>query len=102
MTEPIAEEQFGVRYVSGLEDWNTTSWFGSIETAEQRETFAEQYRLRMASFGVPDATVQFLRRTKTTLYSPVDLIDDSAAPDLDQEPVPEPEPEAPAEVEVAG
>lgn len=91
--------QYGVRYQNGEEDWNTRSWFGHIESPEMRESFQEQYDLRMKKqFGVPPVKVTFLRRTVTTTIDEPVIIDDTApaAPDTDAEP---PTQDAPAEEE---
>lgn len=90
----ITEVQYGVRYQNGTEDWDTQRWYGTIDIPESRETFREQYDLRMASFGMPKMDVTFLTRTVTVKYSDVSIVDDTVqAPDPEPEVVPEPEPE---------
>lgn len=80
--------QYGVRYQNGEEDWTTRSWFGHIESPEMRESFQEQYDLRMKQFGIPPMKVTFLRRTVTTTIDEPVIIDDTvpAAPDTETEP----------------
>lgn len=73
--------QFGVRYANGTEDWNTTSWFGHLETAEMRASFEEQYNLRMAQFGMPQMKLTFLTRTQTITVSDSAVIDDTVLPE---------------------
>lgn len=92
----ITEVQYGVRYQNGTEDWNTQHWYGTIDIPESRETFREQYDLRMESFGMPKMSLEFLTRTVSVTYSDVTIIDDTApAP----EPEPAPEEEVPPVVE---
>lgn len=75
--------EYGVRYQNGDEDWNTRSWFGHLESAEMRESFREQYDLRMAGFGAPKLPLTFLSRTVTTTTSDAIIIDDSV-PSVDE------------------
>lgn len=82
----IAEE-FGVLYANGTVDWNTRSWFGSIETPELRRQFREQYALRMQGVGAVEAEVQFITRTMVHACTPYTVIVDDA---------PEPPAEVPA------
>lgn len=72
------EAQYGVRYPDGVEDWNTRSWFGHIETPEMRANFQEQYDLRLRQFGLPTMAVAFLTRTVTTSVSETAVIDEPA------------------------
>lgn len=89
----VTEVQYGVRYQNGTEDWDTQRWYGTIDIPESRETFREQYDLRMASFGMPKMSLEFLTRTVTVTYSEEQIIDDTVAPA--PEPAPETETEAP-------
>lgn len=75
------ETQYGVRYLSGEEDWETRRWFGHIESPEMRESFQEQHNLRLKSFGLPPSPVTFLRRECTTIVTDPEVIDDTVAPD---------------------
>lgn len=76
MADKTTQDQFGVRYSNGLEDWNTTSWWGSIETPEQRQSFTEQYNIRMTTMGGPELPLVFLRRTVTISYSDAETVVD--------------------------
>lgn len=78
--------QHGVRYQDGTEDWDTARWYGTIDIPQSRETFREQYNLRLASFGLPPMALTFLTRTVTTEVSEAHVVDDSVPA-----PVPEPE-----------
>lgn len=104
MPTTITEVQYGVRYQNGTEDWDTQRWYGTIDIPESRETFREQYDLRMAAFGMPKMDITFLTRTVTVEYSDVSVVDDTVPvpdpePELEPEPEPEPEEEAPVVVE---
>lgn len=95
------EVQYGVRYQDGTEDWDTQRWYGTIDIPESRETFREQYDLRMASFGMPKMDLTFLTRTVTVEYSEVSVVDDTAqAPDPEPETNLQPEPVVEEEVPV--
>lgn len=97
----ITEVQYGVRYQNGTEDWDTQRWYGTIDIPESRETFREQYDLRMAAFGMPKMSLEFLTRTVTVTYSEVSIVDDTVpVPDPEPEVVPEPEPAPEDEVPV--
>lgn len=85
--------EYGVRYPDGKEDWNTRNWFGHIETRDMRESFQEQYNLRLGSYGMPPMKVTFLKRDITVTTSDVVVVDDSATPD--------PEPNTDGEDELA-
>lgn len=80
MPSSTTTTEYGVRYLNGEEDWNTRSWFGHIESVEMRESFQEQYNLRMKQFGMPPMKVTFLTRTSTTTISDAVVIDDSVPP----------------------
>lgn len=85
----VTETQFGVRYINGVEDWKTHTWWGTIHLPELRASFQEQYDLRMASMGIPSMKCTFLTRTVTTSVSDVEII-------VDPEPE-EPTPEEPVD-----
>lgn len=105
MDTPAFEESttttvsIGVMYPDGRVDWNVGTWFGALDTPEQRKEFAEQYRLQMATFGVSGVEVSFLSRRVTTMtFSSEQIIDtppvlepepDEEAPAADPEPTPD-------------
>lgn len=97
-TSASTEIQYGVQYPDGRVDWQVHTWFGTIDTAERRAAFAEQYRLQMVSFGVPGVEVSFLHREVTTTTHPAEYIVDRA-PEPPADPEPE-TPEAPTDPEV--
>lgn len=88
MSEPvIISTEYGVLYPNGTIDWNTTAWFGTIDTPEQRKNFQTQYDLRMRDMGAVGAELQFVTRIKVISCTPYTVVDDG--PDVT------PEPEAP-------
>ena len=106
-------QEHGVLYPNGTFDWNTQSWFGTIDTPEKRAEFQKQYNLRMQNMGAVGAELQFVTRMMVHACTPYTLIDDEqvvepepntppvdeetpAAPDEDAEP---PTPDAPVEEE---
>ena len=97
--QAITSTEYGVLYPNGTIDWNTTSWFGAIETPAQRDAFREQYNLRMQTIGAVDAELLFLTRTATHTYTPHIVIDDKhqASSDTDSaaDTLPEDAPQAP-------
>lgn len=104
MPSTTVETEYGVRYLNGTEDWNTASWYGTIDIPESRANFTEQYDLRLASFGLPPMPLIYLKRVKTLTYHDVEVIDDTPAPEPEPEVttpetpiVPEPEVEEPTE-----
>lgn len=92
MAHTTTEVEYGVRYLNGTEDWDTARWFGTIDIPESRETFKEQYDLRMEGMGAPPLPLIFLRRNKTVTYDAAEVIDDTPAPEPEPE-VTTPEPE---------
>lgn len=73
--------EYGVRYQNGTEDWDTARWFGTIDLPESRDTFREQYDLRMEGMGAPSMPLVFLKRTKTVTYDDPEVIADLPTPD---------------------
>lgn len=92
MPNTTVTTEYGVRYLNGTEDWDTARWFGSIELPESRETFREQYDLRMSGMGAPIMPLTFLKRVKTITYDGPYAINDNPV-----ETTPEPEIEPPIE-----
>lgn len=88
MDNSTTVRQYGVRYPNGSEDWNTAASWGTIDSPHLRESFQEQYRIRMESFGMPPMKVQFFQRDITTLIENLQEVDDT---------VPEDEPEVPVD-----
>jgi len=77
------ETQYGARYPDETIDWRTATWFGSIDTPEARRNFEEQYRLRLASLGVPMQDLEFVTRERTTTYTVTEVLVDPA---IDEDP----------------
>lgn len=69
--------EYGVRYPSGDEDWNTRNTFGHLESLSMRLSFQEQYNLQLKRLGLPPAELTFLTRVATTSYSKPEVIDDT-------------------------
>lgn len=72
----ITEElEHGVRYPNGLEEWDTQRYFGSLESPYMRETFQQQYDLRMRALGAPSGELVFLTRVRRCELSDPEVID---------------------------
>lgn len=84
------EHEYGVRYFDGVEDWQLSVWYGSINSPETRREYKDYYDMQREMAGADPQPLVFLHRKKVISYSEPDVV-------VDPDPEPEPEEDTAAE-----